>query len=764
MEKMLFAEVILPFAVKGTFTYKIPDRMADVLAPGSRVLVELGKRKLYSGIVSVIHDKHEGEADGLKEILQLLDKSPVVSSVHLEFWKWVSEYYMCTQGEVMKAALPSGLCLEGEAGREIREKYQPREELFVILSKKYTDGELNDILDNLSRAPKQENILSAYLRLTGYSPGSDLFPVKKSLLLKEADALQPSLDILIRKGILVLLNLGVSRIKRVEEEKVLLCGLTENQLKAFSSVKSGLEEKEIILLHGVTSSGKTEVYIHLIEEQLKKGKQVLYLLPEIALTTQIISRLRRHFGNITGIYHSRISDAEQVEIWNRVGNTSTKDSFMLMLGARSALFLPFSNLGLIIVDEEHDSSYKQSDPAPRYNARDSAIMLASFTGAGIVLGSATPSLESYNNALTGKYRLVEIAERFGKINMPEIILANTRDAARKKLMVSHFTPRLLHAIDNALHRGEQVILFRNRRGFSSFIECSECGWIPSCTKCSVKMTYHRESNKLVCHYCGSSSSVPVKCGSCGSISLATVGFGTEKIEDEIKIVFPGARVDRIDQDSTKRRSSFRNIITRFENRQTDILIGTQMISKGLDFENITVVGILNADSLLNFPDFRSHERAFQLMLQVSGRAGRRQKQGKVIIQTSDPENRVILQVLNNDFNGMYQSQMEERRLFNYPPFCRMIKITLRHKERSMLNEFSAILGSDLKSSFGKRVLGPEFPVIPRIQNYYIKNIIIKIEREKPLVRAKQIIREAVAKVERMKGSGSLRIVIDVDPY
>jgi primosomal protein N' (replication factor Y) len=648
------------------------------------------------------------------------------------------------------------------AGQKIEEKYRPKEESFLILSRKYTDSELNEILDKLAKAPRQQGLLSSYLRLTQYSTGADLFPVKRSILLKDSGSAPSVINTLVRKGILTMLNLETSRLESHGTGQEPPRELSSAQSVAFDSVKSQLATKEIILLNGITSSGKTEIYIHLIAEQLRLGKQVLYLLPEIALTTQIIERLKKHFGPLTGIYHSRLSDNEKTETWNKV--TDREKGYKLILGARSALFLPFSNLGLIIVDEEHDVSYKQHDPDPRYHARDSAIMLSSFAGAKTILGSATPSIESYYNAITGKYGFTTLSERYGKINLPEIILANTREATRKKLMVSHFTPQLLNSMDHALGEGEQVILFRNRRGFSPYIECSECGWIPTCNQCAVNLTWHKEINRLVCHYCGSSSVIPSKCGNCGSLSMRAVGFGTEKIEDEIKIVFPSARVDRMDQDTTRKKNTYGKIIRAFESGQTDILIGTQMISKGLDFENLTVVGILNAESMLNFPDFRAHERAFQMMSQVSGRAGRRQKHGRVIIQTTDPDSRIIRQVVNHDFKGMYETQMEERKIFNYPPFSRLIKITIRHKDKKSLNEFSDLLGGDLRRSLGKRVLGPEFPLISRIQLWYIKNILIKIEREKPLSKAKELIMESIETISKMKGAGSLRIDIDVDPY
>jgi len=488
------------------------------------------------------------------------------------------------------------------------------------------------------------------------------------------------------------------------------------------------------------------------------------MLPEIALTTQIILRLKRHFGAVTGVYHSRFSDAEKVEIWKRVAEKDQMKNYRLILGVRSSIFLPFSDLGLIIVDEEHDGSYKQHDPAPRYHARDTAIMLAAMHNAKTVLGSASPSIESYSNAVNGKYGLTELNERFGFIKLPTIILANSREAYRKKLMVSHFTPELLQAMDEALGKDEQIILFQNRRGFSPYIECSECGWIPVCIQCAVNLTYHKGIGKLVCHYCGYTIDMPSKCGNCHSSGMVTRGFGTEKIEDEIKIVFPAARVARMDQDTTRNKNSFKKIIQAFEERRIDILIGTQMISKGLDFENLTVVGILNADNLLNYPDFRAHERSFQLMEQVSGRAGRRQKQGKVIIQTSDPANKIIRLVLRHDYVNMFRMQAEERMTFNYPPYSRMVKISIKHKERAQLNYYADILGKDLKEIFGKRVLGPESPVISQVQLWYIKTILIKIEREKPPAKAKQLIIEAIDRLEKEKGASSLRIAIDVDPY
>jgi primosomal protein N' (replication factor Y) len=754
MTNSWFADIILPLAVRGRFTYRIPDGMLDRVKPGVRVTVQFGGRNFYSGIVCNIHDKSP-DIKNVKSIIDVLDAIPLINEAQLKLWLWISEYYLCSEGEVLKAALPSETSLND---------FKPRLETFVELSGKFTEIELNVILDNLKKAPRQQHVLSTYLRLAGYSTVSEILPVSKSSLLSEAHSTPGIIDSLTGKGILTYVSLPVSRITDTDSFKEPVKKLSEAQAVAYRSVTSQFSDKDIVLLHGVTSSGKTEIYIHLIEEQLKMGKQVLYMLPEIALTTQIILRLKRHFGGVTGVYHSRFSDPEKVEIWKRVAENDQLTGYRLILGVRSSIFLPFSNLGLIIVDEEHDGSYKQHDPAPRYHARDSAIMLAALHKAKTILGSASPSVESYNNAVKGKYGLTELKERFGLIKLPTIIIANTREAYRKKLMVSHFTPELLQAMDEALGKEEQIILFQNRRGFSPYIECSECGWIPVCIQCAVNLTYHKGINKLVCHYCGYTTEMPSKCGNCHSTGMVTRGFGTEKIEDEIKIVFPSASVSRMDQDTTRNKNSFKKIIRAFEERRIDILIGTQMISKGLDFENLTVVGVLNADNLLNYPDFRAHERSFQLMEQVSGRAGRRQKQGKVVIQTSDPANRIIRLVLRHDYVNMFRMQSEERMTFNYPPFCRLVKINIKHKDREQLNYFSDILGRDLKSVFGKRVLGPESPVISQVQLWYIKTILIKIERERPPAKAKQLIVEAIERLEKERGASSLKIAIDVDPY
>ena len=754
MPPALYADIILPLAVRGRFTYLVPEEIIAKIKPGMRVVVPFGSNKLYTGIVCALHDCPPAFRK-VRSVSHLIDMVPSVNEIQLKLWLWISEYYMCGEGEVMKAALPSEISSNS---------YRQRLATYVKLTGRFTDNELNKILDNLKRAPKQQELLLTFLQLTGYGTPEGDKPVRKSTLLSESRSSDNIFNTLVSKGILSSHSLPVSRITDEDNATEPVKALSAAQMRAYNSIRDHFAGKDIALLHGVTSSGKTEIYIHLIEEQIKKGRQVLYMLPEIALTTQIILRLRKHFGATTGVYHSRLSDPERAEIWNRIAGNDASGSYRLILGVRSSVFLPFSNLGLVIVDEEHDGSYKQHDPSPRYHARDTAIMLATLHNAKTILGSASPSIESYNNAVNGKYGLTELMERFGMIKLPEIILANTREAYKRKMMVSHFTPELLHAMDDALGREEQIILFQNRRGFSPYIECKECGWIPACVQCAVNLTYHKGINRLVCHYCGYSTGMPSKCGSCNSTGMVTRGFGTEKIEDEIRIVFPSARVARMDQDTTRNKNSFSKIIKAFEERKIDILIGTQMISKGLDFENLTVVGVLNADNLLNYPDFRAHERSFQMLEQVSGRAGRRKKQGRVVIQTSDPENRIIRLVLRHDYEGMFRMQAEERKSFNYPPFCRLVRINVKHKDKSMVNHYAGILGTDLRHAFGKRVLGPESPAISQVQTWYIKTILIKIEREKPPARAKELIVDAIERIGKEKGASALRIAVDVDPY
>ena len=758
-----YADIILPLAVRERFTYMIPEHLSGLVKPGVKVLIQLGNRNIYTGVVCKLHNDTPSYKN-IRSVIDVADPVPLVNEKQLKHWKWVSDYYMCSEGEVMKAAVPGAFFPKGDTSGPPKEKYKPKEETFVELAAGFSDKELNEILDKLGKSPKQSEVLTAYLHLTGYTQDAYVKPLRKALLLKEAGTSQSAIDSLVRKGVFSLVRLEVGRLKDYGNSNEPLRELTDYQFNAYNSISGLFKEKNTVLLHGVTSSGKTEIYIHLIEEQLSKGKQVLYMLPEIALTAQIILRLQKHFGKVTGVYHSRINDQERVEIWKRVADENPEKGYRLILGVRSSIYLPFNNLGLVIIDEEHDTSYKQQDPSPRYHARDSAIILASIHGAKTLLGSASPSIESYYNAETGKYGYTELNERYGSIKLPDIIIANTREAYRKKLMVSHFTPELMEAIDHALGRQEQIILFQNRRGFSPYIECPECGWIPVCTRCAVNLTYHKVINRLVCHYCGYSTAIPTRCGNCGSSGLATRGFGTEKIEDEIRIVFPDARVARMDQDTTRGRNSFKKIIKDFEERRTDILIGTQMISKGLDFEGLTVVGILNADNLLNYPDFRAHERSYQLMEQVSGRAGRRQTRGKVVIQTSDPANKIIRLVLQHDYHNMFKMQAEERKSFNYPPFCRLIRINLKHKDISLLNKYAEILGRELKKIFRNRVLGPEFPLISRVQLYYIKTILLKLEKDRPATKTRQLIFDSLSRLEKERGATSMRISIDVDPY
>jgi len=815
----LFADIILPLAVKGYYTYRVPESLREKVIPGIRVIVPFGAKRLYTGIVCRVHNIKPDYKE-IKGISDVVDTSPVVTETQLKFWEWMAGYYLCYEGEVMKAALPSSLFPESEtlfqvnpefadfesldepsrclvniiekkkfvrlkglpmvigdqntarlvnrlitknvlmAGEKVRIKPERPSEKYIVLARKFTLQEIDCFLGNLKRSPRQHALLSAWLEITGYRKNCEITPVRKEVLLRKAGTVNSVISSLEKKGIFLVVDFEDKKNEKEGCNTEIPEQLTDAQSIVYKSINEQLNKKKTILLHGVTSCGKTQIYIHLIRDCLCKGKQVLYLLPEIALTEQIIERLRRYFGSVVGVYHSKSGEAQKVEIWKGV----MEKKYSIILGVRSSVFLPFAEPGLIIVDEEHDSSYKQQDPAPRYHARDAAVMLGALTGAVTVLGSATPSVESYFNAMAGKYGFAELRERYGKVNLPEIILVNTRETYRKKLMISHFSPQLYEAIQEALSKKEQVLLFRNRRGFAPYLQCPECGWIPSCANCAVNLTYHKEINRLVCHYCGRAMSVPQQCSRCSSPSLETKGFGTEKIEEEIRILFPGVRVARMDHDTAKSPDSIRSIIKDFESHNIDILVGTQMISKGLDFENLTVVGIMNADSLLNYPDFRAHERAFQLMAQVSGRAGRRSKQGKVIIQTSNPEHKIMRLVLKNDYRGFYESQISERKTFNYPPFCRLVKITLKHRKKETLDEFAGYLGELLRKEFGAGVLGPEYPVIPKIQMWYLKEILVKIERDKPLPAAKEAIRFAVEKTRVLQGAAALKIITDVDPY
>ncbi len=678
---------------------------------------------------------------------------------------------------IIKSLIEKGVVLIQE---ELKEKFKPKIESFVRITD-YADDEENlktFFVALEKKAPKQLDVVMTYITLSKrYS--KERVEVRKSDILKVIEGGEAALKSLIKKNVFELYEREVGRLASFENENR-ISNLNEEQQTILDSINaqfgrtenvSGQPVKDVVLLHGVTSSGKTEIYVKLIEQAIAEGKQVLYLLPEIALTTQIINRLRKYFGDMVGVYHSKFNGNERVEVWNNVlgrsldieKNATEFSNFKLVIGARSALFLPFSNLGLVIVDEEHDTSYKQYDPSPRYNARDAAIYLAHIHKAKTLLGSATPCIESYYNAQDGKYGFAELTKRFGGVQMPEILIADVKEATRKKQMKSHFSPLLLDTITLALDKKEQVILFQNRRGFAPQLECNICAWIPQCANCDVSLTYHKVSNQLRCHYCGYSIKPPTKCAACGDTDLKMKGFGTEKIEEELSIFYPKARISRMDLDTTRSKFAHQHIIQDFEEGNIDILVGTQMVTKGLDFDNVSMVGILNADSMLNFPDFRSFERSFQLMAQVSGRAGRKSKRGKVIIQTQNPEHSIIQEVIANDFASMYTNQLMDRKNFNYPPYFRLIEVTVIHKDVDMVNASSKYLADALKKHFAKRVLGPEFPLVSRVRNLYHKNILLKIERDASVGQVKKILSELLMKFKSSADYKSVRVQIDVDP-
>ena len=695
---------------------------------------------------------------------------------------------------VIKGLIEKGIVVIQE---ELKEKYKPKIETFLKITAFADDEEnLKNIFSQLEKkAPKQLDVLLAYIKLSNryaqrQTPLSSYKEVKKSEIITAVEGAEAALRSLIKKNVFETYEREVGRFASFENENK-ISQLNEVQQQVLNAIQNYFgwetpsplvevrgEAKDVVLLHGVTSSGKTEIYVKLIEQTIKAGKQVLYLLPEIALTTQIINRLRKYFGDTVGVYHSKFNENERVEVWKnvlQVGSSANKEqlttnnqqlstnSYQLIVGARSSLFLPFSNLGLVIVDEEHDTSYKQYDPAPRYNARDAAIYLAHIHKAKTLLGSATPCIESYFNAQEGKYGLVEIHQRFGGVQMPEIIIADVKEAARKKMMKSHFSPLLLDTVALALEQKEQVVLFQNRRGFAPQLECNVCAWVPHCNNCDVSLTYHKASNLLRCHYCGYAIKPPNKCAACGDTDIKMKGFGTEKIEEELAIYFPKAKIARMDLDTTRSKFAHQHIIQDFEDAKIDILVGTQMVTKGLDFDNVSMVGILNADSMLNFPDFRSFERSYQLMTQVSGRAGRKNKRGKVIIQTQNPDHSIIQQVIANDFQLMYTSQLLDRKNFNYPPFYRLIEMTLIHRDIDLVNAAAKYLADELKRHFQKRVLGPEFPLVSRIRNLYHKNILLKIEREASVAQVKKIVTELLIQFKTNSDFKSVRIQMDVDP-
>lgn len=818
-----YVDVLLPLPLANWYTYSLPESLEGQVQTGSRVIVPFGKKKFYTALVANVH-YCPPEGYEIKEVTEVLDTRPVLLPQQFRLWKWMASYYLCTMGDVYKAALPSGMKLESETivtanpdyeattpltpreqqvldlltqdpeqcitqlekrlnvtrnilpvinnllakgaisvKEELKRNYKPKTEIRVKLSPDcQTEERLHQLFDELGRAPKRLALLMKYLELSGFfADKASLREVSKKELLTRADATPTIFNGLVEKGIFETYLYEVGRLDREQTRTVAINPLNPAQQAAYDAILSHFREKNVCLLHGVTSSGKTEIYIHLIRQAIENGQQVLYLLPEIALTTQITERLKRVFGGRIGIYHSKFPDAERVEIWQK--QLRPEGHYDIILGVRSSVFLPFHNLGLIIVDEEHETTYKQQDPAPRYHARDTAIMLASIYGAKVLLGTATPSIDSYHNALAGKYGLVTLNERYKDIRLPEIRIVDIKELARKKMMNGPFSPELLAAVRQALERHEQVILFQNRRGFAPMIECKVCGWVPKCKNCDVSLTYHKGLNQLTCHYCGYTYAVPRSCPACGSVELVNRGFGTEKIEDNIREIFPDAKVARMDLDTTRSRSAYERIIADFEAGKTHILIGTQMVSKGLDFDHVSVVGILNADNMLNYPDFRAHERAFQLMAQVAGRAGRRDKRGLVILQTKSPDLPVIHQVVTNDYKQMYEDQTAERQLFHYPPFCRFIYVYLKHRKEDVVTQAADTLAAWLRTAFGDKVLGPDKPPVGRIQMLFIKKIVIKLDLNMSGTKVRNYLLSVQRQLIEDERFRSLVVYYDVDP-
>lgn len=820
MEK--FVDVILPLPLQASFTYALPPEMDGQVQIGCRVVVSFGRKKFYTGIVRNVHYLKPQEYE-VKEVSAVLDEHPILLPLQFQFWEWLADYYLCTQGDVYKAALPSGLKLESETvveynpdfeateplsereqkvldllavepeqtvtrlekesglknilavvksllekdalfvKEELKRTYKPKTETRVRLTEAAcNERRLHFFFDELQRrAPKQLDLLMKYIELSGCLGGREVKEVSKAELLKRSGATPAVFSGLVDKGVFEVYQQEVGRLETVSQAVMSLNELNVHQQRAFDEIRASFRVKNVCLLHGVTSSGKTEIYIHLIDETVRQGKQVLYLLPEIALTTQITERLKRVFGSRLGIYHSKFPDAERVEVWQK---QLSHEPYDIILGVRSSLFLPFQRLGLVIVDEEHENTYKQQDPAPRYHARNAAIVLASMCGAKTLLGTATPSVESWYNATEGgKYALVELKERYKEIQLPEIIPVDIKELQRKKRMNGPFSPLLLQYVREALEQKEQVILFQNRRGFAPMIECHTCGWVPKCKNCDVSLTYHKGLNQLTCHYCGYTQPVPRQCPACEGVDLRNRGFGTEKIEDDVKAIFPEARVARMDLDTTRTRTAYERIIHDFQQGRTDILIGTQMVSKGLDFDHVSVVGILNADSMMNYPDFRAYERAFQLMAQVAGRAGRKNKRGRVVLQTKSIDHPIIPQVMHNDFEGMVAGQLAERQLFRYPPYYRLVYVYLKHRNEQLLDVMAQTMAAKLRAVFGARVLGPDKPPVARIQTLFIRKIVLKIETNAPMARARQLLVQVQQEMVAEDRFKSFIVYYDVDP-
>lgn len=742
----MFADCIVPLPLEGVFTYNVPAHLSQKVQVGCRVNVPFGQKKQYAVLVVRVHGEQPGYQT--KDILAVLDEERMLLPNQLALWQWVAEYYMCTLGEVYKAAIPSGL---KEKDGVVR--YRPRTVDCVRLAEEYFDAhKLNSALAAMKAAPKQQLLMIRYIELAGVNAAltvgnsNILKEMTREELLKAAGCSPAILKAVCERGLLEEYEKTIDRIPTAHiPTELVLQPLSEAQQTAMGQIKVSWSEKDVCLLHGVTSSGKTEIYIHLINEMLSQGKQVLYMLPEIVLTSQLTDRLRKVFGDRLGVYHSRYTDAERVEVYRKQISDAPYD---IIVGVRSSVLLPFQNLGMVIIDEEHETSFKQSEPAPRYHARNVALVMARMAGAKTLLGTATPSLESYSNAVAGKYGLVALTARYGNVCMPEIEVVDIAELKRKKLMNGPFSPLLLKEIRLALERKEQVILFQNRRGFAPVVECHVCGWTPQCPHCDVSLTFHKRTNQLTCHYCGFSTSVPQHCPQCDADRLSSKGYGTERIEDVLANIFPEARVARMDLDTTRSRSAYEGIIKGFQRGDTDILIGTQMVTKGLDFRKVSVVGILNASTMLNQPDFRSYERAYQMMTQVAGRAGRSAgsnaqnlRPGRVILQVHDAQQPTVKQVLRGDYEAMFRTQMEERRLFSYPPVCRLVYVYMKHKDETVLEHFAEDMAGLLRQVFGQRVLGPDMPPIARVQTMYIRKVCLKLELTANMAEARRRLHE-----------------------
>jgi primosomal protein N' (replication factor Y) (superfamily II helicase) len=817
----LFVEVILPINISSTFTYAVPSHWQGTLTKGMRVVVPFGKSKIYTGIVIDIVSAYNGEF-AIKDIIEILDDTQFVTNTQLAFWKWIASYYMCSLGEIMAAAIPSVFRLESQSiirlhpdidderlvgfefssktqesifqhivqqkqltiqqlikqicvknplyalkqlveqdiltiTHEVNEKLLPKYATYVRLTA-IAQHKIDSIFEEIKRAKKQVQLLETYIYLSQLDDNTKHNPVLKSGLLQRAAVSEAVLSDLVKKQVLEVYKLPISRFQHSASSSEHKLVLSTHQERAYKEIVGYFEVKKPVLLHGVTSSGKTEVYIQLIQDALEKGKQVLYLVPEIALTIQLLHRLEHAFGNKVGIFHSKYSDQERAEVYQ---NLLSPNPYKIIIGVRSSIFLPFHNLGLIIVDEEHEQSYKQVDPAPRYHARNAAIVLASITQSNVLLGTATPAVETYYNVSTNKYAYVSLTSRYQNVLLPIVRVIDVADAYKKNRMKSMFSWFLIEKMKEAIEQNEQVVLFQNRRGFSSHIECQQCGWVPKCMACDVSLTYHKFANYLSCHYCGHTELVPTQCPQCGNNQLKDRGFGTEKIEEELSKLFPGIRTARMDLDTTSKKNAYKKLIQSFENHQIDVLIGTQMITKGLHFDNVSLVGILNADNLFNYPDFRANERAMQMLVQVSGRAGRKQKQGTVVLQTFSPHNPIIEYIVNNDYAGFYSTETEERKLFNYPPYCRLMHIYVKDANKEQADKIINELAVHLRKVFGNRVIGPDNPPVAKIQYIYIKKLILKIELQSSFEKAKEITQELINALSNQYKK--TRIVVDIDP-